>query len=221
MPALDGGAVILNTFRETLVSPQPSFAMSSGIGLAESIVIGALLLLFISVVLAIPLFYTLITRWAFSSGRPVPEEAVVERGGGPESAAGRVVAPSVAAPTDAVVDVGLPQDAGVLGAGAATLPAAAAGRPHPEGARLDDRLGVVFDKAPEARDDLTRLKGVASVIESKLHGYGVYTFRQIAQWNDDQVRAFSEMLSFKDRINRDDWRGQCRQLHKEKYGEDI
>ena len=134
---------------------------------------------------------------------------------------GSAVASAPAARADAVVDVGLPQDAGALGPKDPAGEAGAASRVPAAGARRDDRLGVVFDERPEACDDLTRLKGVASVIESKLHGYGVYTFRQIAEWTDDQVRAFSEMLSFKDRINRDDWRGQCRQLHREKYGEEI
>jgi hypothetical protein len=88
-------------------------------------------------------------------------------------------------------------------------------------ARVDDSLGLVYSEAPDHADDLTALKGVAKVLNGKLNDFGVYTYRQIAGWNDSIVAEFSTRLSFKDRVQRDDWIGQAKALHKEKYGEDL
>lgn len=88
-------------------------------------------------------------------------------------------------------------------------------------ARLDESLGLVYSDAPEHADDLTALKGVAKVLNGKLNNFGVYTYRQIAGWDDAIIAEFSTRLSFKDRVKRDDWTGQAKALHKEKYGEDL
>jgi predicted flap endonuclease-1-like 5' DNA nuclease len=56
------------------------------------------------------------------------------------------------------------------------------------------------------------------VIESKLHDFGVFTYRQITDWDNDMAAAFSEKLSFKDHVVRKDWQEQCKVLHREKYG---
>ncbi len=61
-------------------------------------------------------------------------------------------------------------------------------------------------------DDLTKIKGIKSVLSTQLHAYGIRTFRQIADWTDADVEAFSELLSFKDRARRDHWVQQARDL---------
>lgn len=88
-------------------------------------------------------------------------------------------------------------------------------------ARVDDALGVLFDAPPEAADDLTKIKGIATVLNGKLNDFGVYTYRQIAAWDEDIVAAFSKRLSFRDRVVRDDWIGQAKRLHSQKYGEAL
>ena len=88
-------------------------------------------------------------------------------------------------------------------------------------ARVDESLGLVYSEAPEHADDLTALKGVAKVLNGKLNDFGVYTYRQIAGWDDAIINEFSTRLSFKDRVKRDDWIGQAKALHKEKYGEEL
>lgn len=88
-------------------------------------------------------------------------------------------------------------------------------------ARLDDTLGLVFDTAPPDSDDLTKIKGIATVLNGKLNGFGIYTYRQIAAWDDEVVEEFSNRLSFKDRVQRDDWVGQAKRLHGEKYGKPL
>ena len=61
-------------------------------------------------------------------------------------------------------------------------------------------------------DDLTRIKGIKSVLRDQLHVFGIRTFRQIAEWTDQDVEAFSELLAFKDRAKRDEWVKQAREL---------
>jgi predicted flap endonuclease-1-like 5' DNA nuclease len=63
-----------------------------------------------------------------------------------------------------------------------------------------------------ADDDLTKIKGIKSVLSTHLHTYGIRTFRQIADWTDADVEAFSEILSFKDRAKRDHWVQQAKDL---------
>ncbi len=88
-------------------------------------------------------------------------------------------------------------------------------------ARVDDDLGLLFDAPPAAADDLTRIKGIATVLNRKLNDFGVYTYRQIAGWDESVVGEFSKRLSFKDRVQRDDWVGQARRLHSEINGEAL
>jgi predicted flap endonuclease-1-like 5' DNA nuclease len=85
----------------------------------------------------------------------------------------------------------------------------------------DPYLGLIYTTPPAQSDDLTHLKGVASVIEGKLNEFGVFTFKQIALWDDEHVREFSQRLAFKDRINRERWVEQARELHRQKYGESL
>jgi predicted flap endonuclease-1-like 5' DNA nuclease len=61
-------------------------------------------------------------------------------------------------------------------------------------------------------DDLTKIKGIKGVLSTQLHAYGIRTFRQIAEWTDADVEAFSELLSFKDRAKRDHWVQQAKDL---------
>lgn len=62
-------------------------------------------------------------------------------------------------------------------------------------------------------DDLTRIKGIKNVISEQLRAHGIRTWRQIAAWDDDELRAFSELLAFKNRATREKWKEQARALH--------
>ncbi|MGV3659659.1 MAG: hypothetical protein ACO1TE_05730 [Prosthecobacter sp.] len=77
---------------------------------------------------------------------------------------------------------------------------------------FDPQLGLIYRAKPEQSDDLTALKGVARTLEQRLHALGVYTYEQIAGWTQDQIREFSSRLAFKDRIQREQWVEQARQL---------
>lgn len=63
-------------------------------------------------------------------------------------------------------------------------------------------------------DDLTQISGVGPVIVKKLHALGVTTFAQIAAWTPEDVAEMDEKLSFKGRIDRDDWLKQAAELAK-------
>lgn len=85
------------------------------------------------------------------------------------------------------------------------------GRTHQHDAR-----GLIYLDEPESRDDLKRIYGIAEVLERKLNDFGVYTFKQIMNWEDENIREFSKLLEFfKDRIDRDDWIGQARKLYRQ------
>lgn len=80
---------------------------------------------------------------------------------------------------------------------------------------------VAYRTGEKPADDLKEIKGVAEVLNAKLNAYGVFTYRQIVAWTPEEVDAFGALISFKDRIRREDWQGQCREFHKAKYGEDL
>lgn len=69
-------------------------------------------------------------------------------------------------------------------------------------------------KADDGADDLTKISGVGPVIVKKLHALGVTTFAQIAAWTPEDVEEMDEKLSFKGRIDRDDWLKQAAELAK-------
>jgi NADH-quinone oxidoreductase subunit E len=64
-------------------------------------------------------------------------------------------------------------------------------------------------------DDLKKIKGIGKVLEDKLHGLGVFHFDQIAAWTDDEVNWVNDHLSFKGRIQREEWIPQAKQLAEE------
>lgn len=88
-------------------------------------------------------------------------------------------------------------------------------------ASVHDTLGVLYHEPPEVQDDLTVIKGVAEVLNGKLNAFGVYTYKQIALWDDAIIKEFSQKLAFRDRVWRENWVGQAKALHKAKYGEEI
>jgi predicted flap endonuclease-1-like 5' DNA nuclease len=76
--------------------------------------------------------------------------------------------------------------------------------------------GIVYTQAPKQFDDLKRISGIAEVLEARLNDYGVYTFKQIMDWTPEAIEEFSHLLTFKDRIDRDDWISQARYFYDEK-----
>ena len=66
--------------------------------------------------------------------------------------------------------------------------------------------------AASGGDDLKLLSGVGPALEKKLHEAGVTTFAQIASWGPAEIAEFDEKLSFKGRIERENWIEQAKEL---------
>jgi len=64
----------------------------------------------------------------------------------------------------------------------------------------------------DAADDLKLIGGVGPALEKKLNDAGIFRFEQIANMGPEEVDAIEEQLSFKGRMQRDDWFGQARTL---------
>ena len=106
---------------------------------------------------------------------------------------------------------------------ASTTPAKAkpAAKPAPKKAepkKVDVATGVASapKKLTGARggkaDDLQQISGVGPKLEKTLHGLGFYHFDQIAEWTPDEVQWVDENLTFKGRIEREEWIPQCKLL---------
>ena len=68
-------------------------------------------------------------------------------------------------------------------------------------------------------DDLKGISGIGPVIEKQLAGIGVTTYRQIADFDADDVERVQEAIDFfPGRIERENWISQAATLHQEKYG---
>jgi len=77
-------------------------------------------------------------------------------------------------------------------------------------------------KSTEAQDDLKIIKGVGPVLEKKLNEFGITTFRQIAELDQNEIELISEKIGpFPGRIERDGWIKQAKEQHFKKYREQI
>jgi len=70
-------------------------------------------------------------------------------------------------------------------------------------------------KKPANPDDLKRISGVGPKLEGTLNSVGVYKFHQIADWKKPEVEWVDDYLSFKGRIDRDEWIKQCKAMARE------
>ena len=118
-------------------------------------------------------------------------------------------------------------DAQYLDLGDDALFAAAAGVPAAPISPTADAPAADPEPAPAATatatleaDDLKRISGVAAVLEGRLHEMGIRTFKEITTWTDEDMDRIDDHLGFEGRIQRDDWQGQARRLHNEKYPND-
>ncbi len=61
-------------------------------------------------------------------------------------------------------------------------------------------------KGPKGdKDDLKKISGVGPKLEGVLNELGVYHFWQVAEWGPAEIEYMDDRLSFKGRIERDDW----------------
>ncbi|GAB3270407.1 hypothetical protein GCM10027347_41070 [Larkinella harenae] len=68
-------------------------------------------------------------------------------------------------------------------------------------------------------DDLKEINGIGPFFEKKLHSLRIYTFRQLANCTPADTEQIANLIEyFPDRVEREDWIGQARTLHRKKYG---
>jgi large subunit ribosomal protein L21 len=93
------------------------------------------------------------------------------------------------------------------GGSAPPKPAASA---DPKGA--EPAIEKLFEAREGPADDLKQISGVGPALEEKLHALGVTRFEQIAGFTPEDIQRVDDALSFKGRIERDDWVGQAKTL---------
>ena len=82
-----------------------------------------------------------------------------------------------------------------------------------------DRRRDIDAPGAEERDNLQDIVGIGKVFEQALHELGIFTFRQIANFDmSDIARVNAELKEFRGRMEQDDWIGQAKELHFKKYG---
>jgi predicted flap endonuclease-1-like 5' DNA nuclease len=80
------------------------------------------------------------------------------------------------------------------------------------------RRQLLFTALAE-KDDLKKIKGIGPVMERTLNELGVTSFKQLGEFNKDDVQRVSDVLDvFPGRIERDKWVPQARDRYQEKYG---
>jgi large subunit ribosomal protein L21 len=97
-------------------------------------------------------------------------------------------------------------------AAAAEKPKAEEKAKAPAKAKAEDAPAAIFSAPEGAADDLKKISGVGPVLEKKLHAFGVTQYAQIAAFTKADIDKLDEALSFKGRIERDDWLGQAKAL---------
>ncbi|MCB1227447.1 MAG: hypothetical protein KDK99_16635 [Verrucomicrobiales bacterium] len=82
--------------------------------------------------------------------------------------------------------------------------------------RAADVLGrmLIVAAGNDRRDDLTQIKGIGSVLAQKLNEWGICSWRQLAQWSDEDVAVVQEILKLGHRVERGGWVRQANDLLK-------
>lgn len=67
-------------------------------------------------------------------------------------------------------------------------------------------LPQLLDAARDGKpDDLLKIKGIGPTLQRKLYTLGVYHYDQLAEWNDDNAVWIGKKLSFRGRVEREEW----------------
>ena len=61
-------------------------------------------------------------------------------------------------------------------------------------------------------DDLTRIKGIGPKLSGRLNALGIFHYKQIAAWSDEQANWVDNNFSYKGRVVRESWVSQARVL---------
>ncbi|MGE3194653.1 MAG: hypothetical protein AB7K08_14435 [Microbacteriaceae bacterium] len=130
-----------------------------------------------------------------------------------------------AGPTPVVIEDELPRtvvdeiDTGASGTLAQPVAGGSAFAPDTATDRVAEVARRTAGGLTPPHDDLVRIHGVGPKIARMLDSMGITSFRQVARFTPQDVAIVNEALEvFPGRIERDDWMGSARQLHREVYG---
>lgn len=90
----------------------------------------------------------------------------------------------------------------------------AKGEPRQKTKVTADTSAALFATPAGKPDDLTKISGVGAVLVEKLNALGITQFEQVANFTADDIARVDEALSFKGRIEREDWVSQAKKLAK-------
>jgi len=77
-------------------------------------------------------------------------------------------------------------------------------------------------KVPELQDDLKTIRGVGAKLEQKLNMIGICNFRDLVELEEQGYERAARLIpDLANRIQRDGWMQQARELHRHKYNEAI
>ena len=154
---------------------------------------------------------------------PEPEQTILESVGDTASAATETVAETAGEAAsaaadgassmfDAVSNIASAAAGAVTGAAAGVAEAVAGGSDASEETPEDQ--GPIFERPEGEPDDLKKISGVGPKMEERLHALGVTKFSQVANFTREDVEKVDSALSFKGRIDRDNWIEQAEELAK-------
>lgn len=111
-------------------------------------------------------------------------------------------------------------DTGAAGTAPAEVPVSRSAPGEPRDPVADIAVRTAGGLTPP-HDDLIRIHGVGPKIARMLESRGITSYRQVARLTAEEVAILNEALGvFPGRIERDDWIGSARELHREVYGSD-
>ena len=91
-----------------------------------------------------------------------------------------------------------------------------------ESAPGDFQLRATENGSVHLRDDLKQIRGVGPKLERILNAMGVFHYRQIAAWTDEEIDGVqAKMEGVPHRIRRDNWVEGAKAEHKKKYGVEL
>jgi len=86
----------------------------------------------------------------------------------------------------------------------------------------DDTDSLPILRVPELQDDLKTIRGVGAKLEQKLNMIGICNFRDLVELEEKGFERATKLIpDLVNRIQRDNWMQQARDLHRHKYNEGI
>lgn len=83
-----------------------------------------------------------------------------------------------------------------------------------EKAKQKVRQRMAASAGSGGKDDLKLISGVGPALEKKLNDLGIFTFKQVSEFDADMVGTVNDAIEFfPGRVQRDDWVGQAKKLY--------